>query len=347
MILLRIFKNLGNDKFVQELNSNLNKHLKSINRKESPIEEEEEIIERVQIKEKVGLDYSNEIDYIKNHFAEMNVDTLNEINQNIIETVISQKDFQIPDEDSFLYQILEMKKESRMCFLPYVQFPNLSSEAIKVFLKEVDFNEINKNLWNLISTRLLIPITEKIDPNRYLEPAKCEYVKCNGIDGIISFLNKKCGGNSHLKGIIEITSSGEKTNHCYDLIDSNFNSFFCTNAGYDSFIQFDFRDFKVSIEKYALKTVGISTQKFINWEICASNDLKNWDSLSRIHTNAWPGSSNISLVSTDVKEPNNFYRYIKILLKGPNAAGWFDMNLTAVEFFGSVKISKRYKFTQS
>lgn len=236
-----------------------------------------------------------------------------------------------------------MKSKHRMLLLPLVQFPNLSVTAMNFFLNEVDFNEVNRNLWNSITSRLLYPITEQINPKRYSEPKQFLYSKGHEYDGIINFLNKKCGGNSHLKGLIEITSSGEKLNHCYNLIDNNFDSFFSTNAGYDSYIQFDFKDLRISIKNYLLKTIGVPTAKCIKWAVCGSNNLKKWKTLSSIHTNAWPGYNNTSVVSVTDQD---FYRYIRIKLTGLNAAGGLDLNLSGVEFFGLMKPCKRNKYNQ-
>lgn len=347
LILLKLFNDLGNSIFVQIINENLKEYLKIANLEEKNIENDVDLIERLRLKEICGIDPTNEIEYVKNHFIEIDTDMLNEMKEEIIEKAISKEDFQIQDEDSFLFQILQMKDDFRYRFLPFVHFEFITEKVMKVFLEEVTFSDINIEIWNSLSTRLLTPLNEdsiselKTKSKRFLEPLIFEFKENQFFNGIFNYLNNKCGGNSHLKGLIEISSSEELENHSYNLIDKDFQSCFCTNNGWNTFIQFDFKDFKVSIEKYCYKTIGIPTAKFIDWEIVGSNDQEKWDTITRRHINAWPGSNDVSIYKN---EKSNFYRYIKIKMTGYNASGDFNLYLSSVEFFGTIKINKRNKY---
>ena len=117
------------------------------------------------------------------------------------------------------------------------------------------------------------------------------------------------------------------------MIDNDFESYFYPSASANSYIQFDFKEKKVSLSKYVLESKGIFCDKLINWEIVGSNDCKNWILIDEQHINVWEGIYNISTYSTNNQE---FYRYFRIRLKGSNSNCHYTLLLTSIEFFGQL-----------
>lgn len=160
-----------------------------------------------------------------------------------------------------------------------------------------------------------------------------EYVKGHEFEGIFNYLNGQCGGNSHLNGLVNVTSSGDEKKHCYNLLDGNYGSdkYFYTNCHQDSYVQFDFKEHKVSINKYSFLHEQRNYNKLINWELVGSNDEKKWDQIDERHINEWSGPYDLSTYSTN---NNEFYKYIRLRLKGKTSTNEYYLILTKIEFFG-------------
>lgn len=160
-----------------------------------------------------------------------------------------------------------------------------------------------------------------------------KYVEGHELEGLIDYLNKKCDGNAHLKGLIFISSNGDKNNHCYDLIDRQFTKNFYPKDSPDSFVMFDFKEKKISVTHYSIGHRLNSLNKLLNWELLGSNDGKNWNVLDERHIKPWNGTNNVSTYSTD---NHDFYRFVKLKLKGESSSNKYCMILASVEFFGKL-----------
>lgn len=162
---------------------------------------------------------------------------------------------------------------------------------------------------------------------------KFEYVNGHEFEGIINYLNSICGGNSHLNGLINVTSSGDSMNKCYNILDGKYKSgkYFYTINKQDSYIQFDFKEHKISIKKYLLLHEEISFNKLINWELVGSNDENTWDQIDERHINEWNGSYDLSTYTTS---NNKFYKCIRLRMKGETSSNEYYLILSKIEFFG-------------
>jgi hypothetical protein len=111
--------------------------------------------------------------------------------------ILSHDLLKISSEDSLFSYI-----SSRICSSPesldllrFVPFEYLSSECFSDFLWSLP-DSIDRHLWESISRRLISRCREVEFP---LKEAK-------SLEGIISYLTRKHGGNVHDKGIVTITS---------------------------------------------------------------------------------------------------------------------------------------------
>lgn len=340
-VLIKIFSSFGNAYIVKLLADPLFK----IFNENQKIENEIKLLKMIQIKELISngnidsTEYTKEIEYIQKNFIQMNPETINKINEYIIEISITDESFQIPDEDNFFYQIIKLKDEYKKYFIHFVELQNLSDSAINLFIQMIHFSEIDAQLWNQITTRILIP-TDKNDLLDRLSRSK-RYQKEHHtfINGIFNHLNNICEGNAHLKGLIEITSNGDSFHNCYNIIDKNFESFFYPYGGKDTYIQIDFKKFKVSLASYSLKSMKNTTNKLINWEIVGSNDLKNWKQIDERHINEWGGNYNEASYTVDDNNQQMF-RYFQLRLKGKDSSNENYIDLSSIEFFGTIYENK-------
>lgn len=342
-VLIKIFVSFGNDFIIQLLTESF---LKLYNQ-DIEINEEEELIKIIKIKKSITNgkilieDYKKEIQYIQDNFLQMDPQIINEIDEILIEKAITSNRFQINDEDNFFYQIIKLKDEYAQYFLRFVVFSNLSYSAIGFFLKSFSLYDIDEQIWKSLSNRLLLPSDENsfvsnrstFNNFRILDKT-FNYSKGHELEGLFDYLNKTYNGNAHLKKIIEITSNGDEFNHCYNLIDRDFSSYFYPKESDSAFIQFNFKRFKFSLNSYSLKSNQNQTNKLINWEIIGSNDLKNWYQIDEEHIGTWNSNFNIKNYQT---KNSQAYQYIQIRLKGNDSSGENYLDLSGVEFFGSIQ----------
>ena len=205
----------------------------------------------------------------------------------------------------------------------------MKEEQIQKVLKE------NVELRNVISQQGKIIEQNRVRANQIKQEQNIqtiEYINGHEFEWIFNHLNKIRGYNSHLEGMIKISSNGDEFNNCYQVIDKDFKQSFYPTMDPNSYLQFDFKEKKVSLSMYALRH-NEDWNKLINWEIIGSNDCVNWIQIDEQHINAWRGSQVVLIYPTNNQD---FYRYFRIRLKGPDSFGQYYLVLTSIEFFGKL-----------
>lgn len=140
-----------------------------------------------------------------------------------------------------------------------------------------------------------------------------------------------------MNGVINVTSNGDHYNKCYNLLDGKFdpnrNKYFYPHSNPNSYVQFDFKTHKVSIDKYSILNEGMSCNKLINWDLVVSNDEQKWDPIDERHISVWDGTYNLSTYTTNNQQ---FYRYIRLRLKGKDSSNYDSLITSRIEFFGKL-----------
>lgn len=210
-----------------------------------------------------------------------------------------EKEFQTPN--SILIE--EHQKKNNLCSAD-IKKPNNQSEN----KSDKNKNESNNNIFN--------------------------YVKGHEFEGIFDHLNNINKSLANFKGLVYISSNGDERNHAFDLINKNFDDYFYPHPDENSFVKFDFKDHKVSLRNYSLRSKNVFFNKLINWEIEGSNDGIHWDKIDERHINEWYGTDHISTYSVN---NHNFYQYVQIRLRGPASNNDYLLALTNIEFFGEFR----------
>lgn len=162
-------------------------------------------------------------------------------------------------------------------------------------------------------------------------------------NGIIHKLTEENGGNVHNKGIVNVTSSSISNSrfdyYAVDLNDENF--YFCSDNKEDSWLQYDFKNFRVHPTHYSLRSSNHYSKgqyNLISWIIEGSNTGENWielDSQSNVYD-----LDGINMVKTfEIKNPtksNEFFRFLRIRETGKDSYGDNYMLFSALEYFGSL-----------
>lgn len=284
-----------------------------------------------------------EINFIAQNFSEISQSQLMELDYDTLNMIFSLDSFHINSEDELfelVYQLIEQDYESGY-LLENVQFEYLSPEKLKKYLSLLNIDNMNASLWKRICKRLLsVPPRPMIEsPRRSNQIVKIDFDNKDQFNGIFRYLNDKCKGNAHLEKLIEITSSGDKLNKCYQIIDKNWNNRWFTKNCH-SWWMVDFKDMFVSLTGYSLKTYIAGDTGYPHlqsWIIEGSNDKEQWDKIDKQDPNTYlkgPGYSKMFQFS----RPSIPYRYIRLMSKGPDHEGEdsFYLLLSSIEFFGTL-----------
>jgi hypothetical protein len=155
--------------------------------------------------------------------------------------------------------------------------------------------------------------------------------------GIFWELGRLCGGNVHENGLVEVTSSGSffKAIHPSRITDGNWTGYWLSTDVATAFLCFDFKDRAVCLEKYSLRLKRL-TWYIISWEICGSNDMRNWDRIGGEEETYALADGEWKTFSCSRGHHGAYFRYIRIHAE-KNSKGDHHMALSNVEFYGVIE----------
>ena len=147
------------------------------------------------------------------------------------------------------------------------------------------------------------------------------YNSSNQFNGIISHLKRACGGNVHVKGVVNIKASSNRWNECHQLVDYGTIGLWGSNDEPNSWVSFDFKEKKISLSSYTLKSrIDADCLHPVQWEIEGSNDESSWNSLDSRNTREQCGTGVVMNYSCN-KGNHGFYRFIRMRQTGENSSG--------------------------
>jgi hypothetical protein len=154
--------------------------------------------------------------------------------------------------------------------------------------------------------------------------------EAGSLDGIISHLTKKHGGNVHEKGIVRITAKSVYDDALYGLknvADLASDSSFVSENQPGQWICWDFVKSRIRPTHY---TVRATVPK--SWILEGSLDGASWTEIDRQTDNQ---DFNLDTGSFSVANAGEF-RFIRLTQAGKTAQHCDTLGLKAVEFFGSL-----------
>jgi hypothetical protein len=282
----------------------------------------------------------SEIEFVASYFHELkeeDFENLRELKCETIEGIVSSDKLQLSDEDS-LVEFISSLGEEKSNLYDYVECHYLSVEGIDKFVEGISNREFGESpVWSSICRRLRCEVVDrKLMSSRYNCFESYDYKVPVEFNGIICGLTKRCGGNVHEKGVVEITSSSEGRHKPCQLADYGWQDYWYSNDVPNSWVCFDFKKMSICLNHYTLKSAD-HPYFLLQWELEGSNDKQTWTSLDRRNTRELAGKY---LVKTFECEKVNFYRFIRLRQTGPNSVGLHCLLLSNIEFFGDVKFEK-------
>lgn len=238
---------------------------------------------------------SNFFSICKNHESELST-----LSYNTICEIINHDKLQLENEDqllnfiNFLYEkactIGDEERHKYSYLYDYVQFSNVSKNAIKKFYSIYNINDIDIKIWNQIIPRLIENTNEFDNENdrceRYGYKKQCGQLFEPGIHnnfaGIINYI--KAHSNGNIENRINVISSTIYS-PCFpisNLLEFNDKEkYFQTLGDANDWICYDFKEQRVKPTHYQIVSHNGRANLYHpkNWVIEGSIDETNWDVL--------------------------------------------------------------------
>jgi hypothetical protein len=151
------------------------------------------------------------------------------------------------------------------------------------------------------------------------------------LDGIISYLTKKHGGNVHEKRVVAMTASSVSRDYHspQNAADFSTDSVFASDNAPGQWICWDFGEMRIRPTHYTIATGFLRS-----WVIEGSDDGIHWAELDR-QTDNQAFKTGKSIAAFAVLRPAEC-RFVRLTQTGPRHGGDLTLRLGAVEFFGTL-----------
>jgi hypothetical protein len=254
------------------------------------------------------------------------------INHTIFET---NRDLTIRDEDGVLDQIVSLSGRDGTYFglSEFIHFEFASADAIRNFFdSSLDFvSDINAGIWRSIGKRLILPVSST-NESRLDFPFDSE----SPTKGIIAHLTDQCGGNVHLKGVVQISaSSTHGINRADHLADLEFESVFASEDRPNQWFCYDFNSRPITPSYYAVRTYMYKRYNPRSWVIESSVDGSSWTEIDR-HENSRELRA-VTTIRTFRLGDTSTCRMIRFRQTSPNHEDNHYLCLTSFEVFGRME----------
>jgi hypothetical protein len=276
----------------------------------------------------LSLFHDDLIGRISSKFYDLIASLLDVIPVSVLFHILSHNLLMITSEDSLFSYI-----SSHLCsdpeysnLLQFVRFEYLSVDSFSSFLSSLP-DWIDHRLWESISLRLIVGAGLKFPPTSQKE-VEFPLQEPKSVDGIISYLTRKHGGNVHEKGIVTITSKSLEAGALRNAADLTSGSWFASKEGPNQWICWDFHQLRLRPTHYTISSAHLKS-----WVIESSLYGSAWTEIDRkSNTNDLKASSTASFALAKPTE----CRFIRLTQTGRDHSGNNSLRISAVEVFGTL-----------
>ena len=157
--------------------------------------------------------------------------------------------------------------------------------------------------------------------------------------GIISHLTRECGGNVHVKGVVEVTASscfGEGW-EAKNAVELGTDSRFCSKKEPNSWIQYDFKERRVSLTSYSIRSsAGPGFPRSWVLEVSNNGSEGSWHVVDCRENNEDLKSQFVTR-NFAIRDPARAsFRFVRLRLTGKNHNGNDTLLITSFEVFGTL-----------
>lgn len=295
--------------------------------------------------------YTKFIDDVASHFFELDESTIINLNDFILNAILSSSKLKVESEDSLLNVLLkrrsfilekEKKRENGTFFIEFIQFEFLSEKAIESFLNEIPFDEINSEIWERIKKRLVLPVQIKTKNERANKNTNVtlSYDEKNPLNGIFHHLTKITNGNIQKNNTVEITCSAICCGKLEEIVEyGNSKGWIHVNGNpCPRWLKIDFKSRKIKVNSYVIKIyeANQANGKFIrSWKLEISDDGNKWEMIDkRDDVSELNGYDKMKVFN--ISTEHQPFRFIRIITDKDNWCNNDGFELGRLELFGDI-----------
>jgi hypothetical protein len=164
----------------------------------------------------------------------------------------------------------------------------------------------------------------------------CSYKEDSPLNGIISYLTKKCDGHVGDLGVISISASSLNSPQSYPLrnvADFENHTYFYTSDTPNSWICYDFKDRNIKPTHYTLRSRRDASGNHLRfWTLKGSRDGSEWIELDRRENNTELNSQ--GAIATFPISRSDEAHMIRLRQLGKNSNNYDHLVVSAIEVFG-------------
>lgn len=344
--------------FISEIIEKLETESVDIQEQERIIITDENVFELLRFHLKSPNFYSrnlqSEIDHISSHFYELcykKSDELMSLQKDTLELILSNSSkLQIDSEDQLVTFLNSLASQDSIYsqLFEYVNFSNVSTNTMKEFLCVFNQNNITREMWNRIASRLEL---EVIQPK--IVKKKKKFLFKTTIENVeFKYDDKKqfCGILNHLRSVfkdenvfneIDITSSSTYLNDdeysARNVIQyEDRNKEFCSKDVKNSWLCVDFKNHRIVLSDYSIRSFfGEKNEEHPkSWVVEGSNDKNDWEIIDEHNNNASLNGENLVQTFSINESKRKQFRFIRMRLTGENWSSTNCLDINAIEFYG-------------
>jgi hypothetical protein len=285
------------------------------------------------------------IKFISSHFSEIRRSDFDNLSYEEIEIIVSHPSLKLSTEDNLCEFFISLSERdlSFVALFEHLRFEYLSIPILSKFCDFISdhFEYLNHSIWSSLRRRLLHPISIIRPIDRF--GGKCfSPVEGSPLEGIISYLSDKCGGNVHERGIVTITGhdcySDNLCHAAFNAADLKADSYFYSKNERNQSLTYDFGDRRIQVSHYAIRSRhngGVNDFNLRSWVIESSIDGDHWIEVDRREDDSSLNGRNLTQLFKVCGESVQS-RFVRLRQIGRNHSSTLDhkMVISGFELFG-------------
>ena len=289
--------------------------------------------------------FGNLREFVAKHFYQIKKPVLDELDLETSQLLLSSPSLRIQDEDS-LYDFVRSRSENDLSFtslFEFICFEYLSTDRAENFASFVydgHIGQMSPGIWRCVAKRFIHETGNIHNPRCF--KTEFLYNESRPLDGIIAHLTRKCGGNVHEHGVVNVETNSwftrpgnETTWHPKHTVDLGTNSFYCSENVH-SWVSYDFGERGIIPRSYSLRSRVDGYHQLKSWVIEVSNDGASWTEIDKhVDSNALKAggvTQNFNIPNV----PNSRIRFFRIRQIGPSSSNDNHTSFSALEIFGTL-----------
>jgi hypothetical protein len=304
-------------------------------------------LSRLILLKSAGYGVDEVIVFAASHFSEFRSCDLNDLSVEDLELILDHASLKLMSEDRLCDFVLS-RSQTDLCFLAllaYVRFEYLSVESATKcwdFVME-HFAEMSVSILGSIRRRFLYPIVVDRRNDRFAG-IRLLPVPSSPLDGIISHLSRRFGGNVHSKGIVTITGrepySADTSHSAMNAADLTADTFFYSKNEPNQSLTYDFGDRRIRPSHYSIRSRyngGENDHYLRSWVIEGCKDGDEWIELDRREGDSSLNARNV-IGMFQIQSAAGEYRHVRLRQTGRNHYSNEDhlMVISGFELFGDL-----------